>query len=208
MDSWCLWFWSHRHCRCNRWGLWQLCKLGRCRQCCRNARSGRRLWCGCCDIRGSVSGLDTAFMKVLSCVAVDHAITGVNLVAVFGRTCTTVAGIQILWRLSYIAMGWLAYRGAGDLHCLSTCDLEASEWASNCSQIWRAARSVLQILAGMVVLIWHQYRSSAGEGSLALMGVAWSAKRVCCGLVPLYLAHWSACFMDLTHASVNPFNCG
>ena len=31
------------------------------------------------------------------------------------------------------ATGWLAYMGARDLHCLSACDLEASEWASICS---------------------------------------------------------------------------
>ena len=35
---------------------------------------------------------------------------------------------------------------------------------------------MLQILAGMVVLIWHLYRSSAGDGSLVLMVVAQSAK--------------------------------
>ena len=79
-DSWCLWFWS---CRCNGWRLQQLCRLSRCRQWCRNMRSGRSLQCGCCDIWGSVSGLDTAFMKVSSHVVVDHTITGVHLVAVF-----------------------------------------------------------------------------------------------------------------------------
>ena len=46
-------------------------------------RSGRSLQCGCCDSWSSASGFDTAFMKVLSCVVVDHAITGVHLVAVF-----------------------------------------------------------------------------------------------------------------------------
>ena len=119
-----------------------------------------------------------------------------------------MAGIQILWRVSYITTGQTAYMGARDLHHLSACDLEASEWASICSQIWRAARLVLQILAGMVVLIWHWYRSSAGDGSLALMGVAQRAKRASCGSAPLYLAHWSACFTYFMHASANPFDCG
>ena len=121
---------------------------------------------------------------------------------------TTVEEIQILQRVLYITMGWPAYRGTMDLHCLSVFDLEASEWASIHSQIWRTARSVLQILAGMVVLIWHQYRSSAGDGNLALMGVAQSTKRVSCGLAPLYLACWSACLTDFTHASANPFDIG
>ena len=35
-----------------------------------------------------------------------------------------MAGIQILWRVLYIATCWPAYRGARDLHCLSACDLE------------------------------------------------------------------------------------
>ena len=68
------------------------------------------LWCGWCDSWGSVSGFDTAFMKMLSCAVVDHAITGVHLVAVFwqdtyhsGRNpdlmegvihCNGLAGIQ------------------------------------------------------------------------------------------------------------------
>ena len=58
------------------------------------------------------------------------------------------------------------------------------------------------------VLIWHWYRRSAGDGSLASMGVAWSAKRASCGSAPLYLTHWSACFTDFMHASANPFDCG
>ena len=37
----------------------------------------------CCDRWGSVSGLDIVFMKVSSCMVVDHAITGAHLVAVF-----------------------------------------------------------------------------------------------------------------------------
>ena len=64
---------------------------GRCRQWCRYARSGRSLQCGCCDIWGSVSGLDTMFTKVSSCVVVDHTITGAQLVAVFWQD-TYVSG--------------------------------------------------------------------------------------------------------------------
>ena len=84
-DSSCLWFWSHRCCGCNRWRLQQLCRLGGCRQWCRNVRSGRSLQCGCCGSWGSVSGLDTAFTEVSSHVVVDHTITGVHLVAVFWK---------------------------------------------------------------------------------------------------------------------------
>ena len=68
--------------------------------------------------------------------------------------------------------------------------------------------SVLQILTGMVVLNWHWYRSSAGDGSLASIGVGQSARRVSCRLVLLYIACWSACFTNFTHASANPFDCG
>ena len=82
-DSWCLWFWSCRCCGHSGWRLWQLCRLGGCRQWCRNARCGRSLWCGCSDSWDSVSGLDAAFTKVLSHAAVDHTITGVHLVPVF-----------------------------------------------------------------------------------------------------------------------------
>ena len=71
-----------------------------------------------------------------------------------------------------------------------------------------AAGLLLQILAGMVVLSWHWYNSSAGDGSLVLMGVAWSVSRVNCGLAPLYLACWSVCLMDLMHTSANPLDCG
>ena len=62
--------------------------------------------------------------------------------------------------------------------------------------------SLLHILARMVVLRWHWYNSSAGEGSLVLMGVAWIASKVSWGSAPLYLARWSACLTDLMHASV------
>ena len=48
--------------------------------------------------------------------------------------------------------------------------------------------SLLHILAGMVVLSQHWYNSSAGDGSLLLMGVAQSASKARCGSAPLYLA--------------------
>ena len=67
--------------------------------------------------------------------------------------------------------------------------------------------SLLQILARMVVLSWHWYNSSAADGSLVLMGVAWSS-RASCGSALLYLAPWSACLTDLMHASANPLDCG
>ena len=47
---------------------------------------------------------------------------------------------------------------------------------------------LLHILARVVVLSWHWYNSSAGKGSLVLMGVAWSASKAICGSAPLYLA--------------------
>ena len=50
-------------------------------------------------------------------------------------------------------------------------------------------------------------QGSAGDGSLALMGVAQSAKRASCELALLYLVCWSACFTNFTHTSVNPFDC-
>ena len=128
--------------------------------------------------------------------AVDHPITAVHLVVVFwhgmyhsGRDPDLMEGVVH-------CSGCPAYRGARDLQHLSACDLEALEQASIHSQIWRAAGLVLQILAGMVVLIWHWYRSSAGDRSLASMGVAQSVKSVSCGSAPLYLVHWSACFTD------------
>ena len=48
---------------------------------------------------------------------------------------------------------------------------------------------LLCILARMVVLSWHWYNSSAGDGSLVSMGVTWSASKATCGLALLYLAH-------------------
>ena len=70
-----------------------------------------------------------------------------------------------------------------------------------------AEGSLLHILARMVVLSWHWYNSSAGDGSLVLMGVAWSASKARCGLALLYLAHWSVCLTDLTHALANLLDC-
>ena len=67
--------------------------------------------------------------------------------------------------------------------------------------------SLLHILAGMVVWSQHWYNSSDGDRSLLSMGIARSASKARCGLAPLYLAHWSACLADLTHASANPLNC-
>ena len=60
----------------------------------------------------------------------------------------------------------------------------------------------------MVVLSWHWYNSSAGDGSLVSIGVAWSASKARCGSTLLYLAHWSACLTDLMHALANPLDCG
>ena len=72
-----------------------------------------------------------------------------------------------------------------------------------------AAGSLLHILAGMVVLSQHWYNSSAGDGSLVSIGIAQNASKARCGLALLYLAHWSACLTDLTHAlAVNPLECG
>ena len=68
--------------------------------------------------------------------------------------------------------------------------------------------SLLRILARMVVLSEHWYNSSVGDGSLVSMGVARSTSKGSWGLAPLYLALWSACLTDLTHASVNPLDCG
>ena len=68
--------------------------------------------------------------------------------------------------------------------------------------------SLLCILARMVVLSWHWYSSSAGDGSLVLIGVTWSASKARCRLALLYLGHWSVCLTDLTHALANPLDCG
>ena len=206
-DSWCLWFWSSSCCGCNRWRLWQLYRLDGCRWWHRDVRPGRSLQCGYCDIWGSVSGLDTTFMKVSSCVAVDHAITGVHLVAVFWQNMYHSGRDPDLAEGIIHCNGLAGIQGCKRFASLSACDLEALEQASIHSWIWRAARLVLWILAGMVVLIWHCYRSSADDGSLVSMGVAQSAKRASCGSVPLYLMHWSACFIDFTHASANPSDC-
>ena len=68
--------------------------------------------------------------------------------------------------------------------------------------------SLLHILARMVVLSQHWYNSSAGDGSLVLIGVARSASRESCGSALLYLGHWSVCLTDLTHALANLLDCG
>ena len=68
--------------------------------------------------------------------------------------------------------------------------------------------SLLHILARMVVLSWCWYNSSAGDGSLVLIGVAQSARKARHGSAPLYLAHWSACLTGLMHALANPLDCG
>ena len=44
---------------------------------------------------------------------------------------------------------------------------------SFCSQTCMADGSLLCILAGMFVLSWCWYNSSAGDGSLLSMGIAW-----------------------------------
>ena len=77
-----------------------------------------------------------------------------------------------------------------------------------CSWTFGADGSLLCILARMVVLRWHWYNSSAGDGSLVLIGVAQNASKARCGLALLYLAHWGACLTDLMHASANPLDCG
>ena len=73
--------------------------------------------------------------------------------------------------------------------------------------VWMDDGSLLQILARMVVLGQHWYNSSAGDGSFVSMGVAQSASKASCGLGLLYLAHWSACLMDLMDALANPLDC-
>ena len=120
----------------------------------------------------------------------------------------TVAGTQILLRVSYIATGGPAYSGASVLLCLSACALAALEHVLICSWPCVAHGLLLPILARMVVLSWHWYNSLAGNGSLVSVGVAWSASRARSGLAPLYLACWSACLTDLMHASMNPLDCG
>ena len=120
----------------------------------------------------------------------------------------TVAGTQIFQRVLYVATGWPAYSGASVLLHLSACALADSEYVSICSWTCMAEGSLLCILARMVVLSQHWYNSSAGDGSLLSMGIAWRASKARCGSVPLYLACWSACLADLTQALANPLDCG
>ena len=119
----------------------------------------------------------------------------------------TVAGTQIFLRMSYIATGWPAYSGASVLLHLSACDLATSEHMLICSQtcmmMGNCCRSWPECL-----LTWHWYNSSAGDGSLVSMDVAQSASKASCGSAALYLAHWSACLVDLMHASANLLDCG
>ena len=77
-------------------------------------------------------------------------------------------------------MGWPAYSGASVLLHLSACDLVASDCVSICSWTCMADGSLLHILARMVVLSWHWYNCSAGDGSLMSMGLALSASRASC----------------------------
>ena len=144
-----VWFWSHRCCQCNRQRLQELCRLGRCRQCCRNARSGRSLWCGWCDIWGSVSGLNTAFTKVSSRAVVDHAITGVYLVAVFWQDMyhssrdpelmegvvhhNGLAGIQGCKRFALFVCLWLGGIGVGinSFMNLEGCQIDVADSVRN-----------------------------------------------------------------------------
>ena len=114
-----------------------------------------------------------------------------------GRMHITVAGTQIFWRVSYVATSWPAYSGASVLLHLSACALADSECASICSWTCGAAGLLLCILAGMVVLSWGWYNSSAGDGSLVLIGVARSASKARCGSALLYLAHWECMFHGL-----------
>ena len=109
--------------------------------------------------------------------------------------------------MSYVATGRTAYSGASVLLHLSACALADSEHASICSWTCGADGLLLHILARMVVLSRCWYNSSAGDGRLVSIGVAQSASKARCGLALLYLAHWSACLMDLMHASVNPLDC-
>ena len=98
--------------------------------------------------------------------------------------------------------------GASDLLHLSACALADLEHVSICSWTCMADGSLLHNLARMVVLSQRWYNSSAGDGNLLLMGIAQRASKARCGSAPLYLAHWSACLADLTHASANPLDCG
>ena len=107
-------------------------------------------------------------MKVSSHAAVDHTITGAHLVAVFWHDMYHSGRDPDLTEVSYIAMGWPAYRGARDLHRLSACDLEASEQASKfvyesvglpdqCCRFWQEwwSESGIGTGAQQVMGAWH-----------------------------------------------------
>ena len=84
------------------------------------------------DSWGSVTGFNTAFTKVLSHTMVDHAITGVHLVAVFqqdtyhsGRDpelmegvihCNSLASIQGCKRFASFAVTWRHWSGHQYIH--------------------------------------------------------------------------------------------
>ena len=207
-DRWCLWFCSCRCCKCNRQMLWQLCRLGGCRHCHRNARYGRSLQCGWCYSWGSVSGFGTAFMEVSSHVAVDHTITGAHLVS-----CLLTGHIP-QWQGSRFyrvchTMQWVDQHTVAPVLC---CIYQPVIWWL-LSMCWSAHKLVW--LMGHCCVSWPEWLFwvgigtifSAGDGSLVSMGVAQSASRASCGSAPLYLAHWSACLTDLMHALANPLDC-
>ena len=74
-------------------------------------------------------------MKVLSCAAVDHTITGAHLVAVLAGHIPQWLGSRSYGGCHTLQWaGWLAgIQGARNLHLFSACDLESLEWASICS---------------------------------------------------------------------------
>ena len=160
------------------------------------------------DIWGSVSGLDTTFMKVSSCPVVDHTITGVHFAAVF-------------WQDMYHS-GRNPDFAKGVIHC---------NWLASIQGCKRFASFVCLWLGGIRVGInlftnlegcWVSVVNSCGNGGpnlvlvqelsrwweLGVNGCSLECQRVSCRSVPMYLAHWSACFTDLTHAFANSFNCG
>ena len=188
--------------RCSRCGLHAWCRLWQCRLYHWKAVSCWSLQCGSCATWDSVNHLDTAFTEVPPCVAVCGTIAGAYLIAA-------------LWEDAYhssrnpnpskgvICCNWLT--------SIQWCKCFAA-FVSLSFSSFGACVNLLTDLYGwwvrMVVLSWHWYNSSVGDGSLVLIGVAQSASKVRCGSAPLYLAHWSACLMDLMHASVNLLDCG
>ena len=79
-----------------------------------------------------------------------------------------------------IHCNWLSQHTVVQVFC---CICEPVIWQTSehvliCSWTSMDDGSLLQILAGIVVLSQCWYNSSAGDGSSVLMGVAWSASRV------------------------------